>query len=123
MSKDPTNGKASRAVDFRLKQSQATAIGPFELTKDQAALLLALETGNMVDKTLEDQVLQIHRHRPHWLRVIKARLYGLGIVVSAKSTRLGRIAAKRALQSIELEDARAMLRKEQAAAAGVGVAS
>lgn len=116
MSKDPTNGKASRAVGFRLKQSQATALGPFQLTRDQAALLLALETGNILDQTVVKEVLQIHQHRPHWVRVIKANLYGPGYVVSARSMRLGRIAAKRALQQLDLEEWRECLRKEQAKA-------
>ena len=125
MSKDPTNGKASRAVvgqaPFQLTQAQAKLVGRFELTQHQASLLLALETGQILDKEVVDQVLQIHRHRPHWVRVIKATLYGPGFVVSAKSTRLGRIAAKRALLSIELEAVRGVLRKEQAAGGGVGV--
>lgn len=114
----------SSQTAFRLKQSQATKPGKFELTKQQAELLLALETGNILDKTVVAPVLEVFQRRPHWVRIIKAQVYGMGAVVSAKSTRLGRIAAKHALHKIELEEAREMLRKEQAAAAvAVGVQS
>lgn len=88
MTQDPTNGKASRAV---------VGQAPFQLTLFQAALLLVLETGSILAKTIGEQAWEIFQHRPQWIRVTKANLDEAGFVFSARSTRLGCIAAKRAL--------------------------
>ncbi len=93
---------------------------PFQLTEDQASRLLEFESGQVViDGSVVEELLQIQQARPQWVNILNANVYGLGSVVRAKTTRLGLVAARRAINRCEKEELREILRKEQAACAAV----